>query len=84
MDEKASLQNLPWEKATPESSPTAPSPPKSSIRGWILLISTLVAGGWFLWPHYCRHTRVLTIEDRVQHILSTTPLIGMIHLALRL
>jgi membrane dipeptidase len=37
-----------------------------------------VAGGWFLWPHYCHHTRVLTIEDRVQHILTTTPLIGMI------
>lgn len=81
MDEKASLQDLPRENLVPTSSKASPTDRKSSTRGWFLLLGALLAGGWFLWPHYCHHighTRVLTIEDRVQHILSTTPLIGMI------
>jgi hypothetical protein len=80
MDEETSLHDLPREKGiTPASSADSSSGiPRSSIRSWILLFSALVTGGWFLWPHYCHHTRVLTIEDRVQHILSTTPLIGRV------
>lgn len=48
--------------------------PKSS-RNWGLVICTLLAGSWFLWPR-CHHTRVLTIEERVHNILTQTPLIG--------
>ena len=80
MGEKASSQDLPRENAASKSSTACPGASKSSVRGWILLLCTLLAGGWFLGPHYCHHlrTRVLTIEERVRHILSTTPLIGMI------
>ncbi|KAJ5159401.1 dipeptidase [Penicillium canariense] len=76
MDEKAALQDFPGGRSV-QTYPSAPPAPKSSFRGWILLLGSLLAGGWFLWPHSCQLARVrtLTIEDRVQNILTTTPLI---------
>ncbi|KAJ5557354.1 Peptidase M19 renal dipeptidase [Penicillium frequentans] len=52
------------------------SKPKSCRkRGWALLLCSVLAGGWFLRPH-CHHVhRVPTIEERVHHILTQTPLI---------
>ncbi|KAJ5772557.1 Peptidase M19 renal dipeptidase [Penicillium odoratum] len=50
--------------------------PKScQKRRWALLLFSVIAGGWFLRPH-CHHVhRIASIEERVQNILTQTPLI---------
>ncbi|KAJ5102418.1 hypothetical protein NUU61_004640 [Penicillium alfredii] len=41
---------------------------------WGLILVALVAGSWLFAPH-CHHSHAVSIEDRVQRILSKTPLI---------
>lgn len=75
--DKAGLQNT--TSSRDRGTSAASKPPRSStpLRTWALALCTLLAGAWFLWPFSrCQHARVLSIEDRVQRILTHTPLIG--------
>lgn len=77
MDEKAALQDS---SSSRDSGPAVdgPKPSRSSWRTFALALCALVAGVWFFRPYsHCHHdARVLSIEDRVQNILTHTPLIG--------
>ncbi|KAJ6024805.1 Peptidase M19 renal dipeptidase [Penicillium herquei] len=49
--------------------------PSGWSRYWILLLGVIAGGWWFLRPH-CHHVhRTTSIEERVQKILTQTPLI---------
>lgn len=76
--EKVTLQKR-YEALSQDPENLEISKPKSCRkRGWALLLCSVLAGGWFLRPH-CHHVhRVPTIEERVHHILTQTPLIGKI------
>lgn len=72
MDEKPAQQ----QDTTPDNQASVVATgPKPSRRHWALILGALVAGGWFFWPR-CQPARVLGIEERVQNILTHTPLIG--------
>lgn len=75
--EKVTLQNH-YEALSQDPENLKISKPKSCRkRGWALLLCSVLAGGWILRPH-CHHVhRVPTIEERVHHILTQTPLIGI-------
>lgn len=72
MDEKTPQ---PQETKPANKGSVASKGPPPSRRNWALILCALVAGGWFFWPRG-HHARVLGIEERVQNILTHTPLIG--------
>ncbi|KAJ6029721.1 hypothetical protein N7499_000867 [Penicillium canescens] len=47
---------------------------KTPKRSWWMILCAAVATGWFAWPYLCC-SPPLRIEDRVERILSQTPLI---------
>src|SRR4051794_39869930 len=48
---------------------------KTPKRSWWMMLCAALATGWFAWPYLCC-SPPLSIEDRVERILSQTPLIG--------
>ncbi|KAJ5584805.1 uncharacterized protein N7459_004605 [Penicillium hispanicum] len=76
--EKQAIQDVHDEELGSKSQESNNSTDPKPRRSWAVLLTAVLAGGWFFWPH-CRHahrSHASSIEDRVHTILTHTPLIA--------